>query len=366
MPEHYPDFPNHQLVLEYLRSYAQHFGLYEHITFNTSVEKVEPLDKLWDVTLNNGQVSQYRGVIIANGHHKKPKYPNFPGSFNGAILHSRDYKTPEQLSNKRVLIVGGGQSALDIVAESAVVAQETFHSTRRKFVCLKKYFLGKPTEQFLQELPGIKYLSTQTVLKLVSRLSPSLLKLEGIDVKKWGIPWGGEQEIIYPIVDDKIYQYYSHGRLKSKPNITELQGNKVLFEDNSLEDIDVIIYATGYHLSVPFLEKKFLNWEEQSIPNLFLYMFSPQYENLFTIGMVNPLGAHWTVYETQSELLSLYLKAKNKNMPQAREFDKIRLSFKPEDSHPFNAFKNPEKYPLIVDKMLYSKALNKYIKQLAN
>jgi cation diffusion facilitator CzcD-associated flavoprotein CzcO len=88
MPAHYPDYPNHTQVLEYLRSYARTFGLYELITFNTSVEKIEPAVNHWEVTLSNGQTRRYRGVIIANGHNWNPKYPAYAGHFDGLVLHS--------------------------------------------------------------------------------------------------------------------------------------------------------------------------------------------------------------------------------------------------------------------------------------
>jgi hypothetical protein len=367
MPEDYPDFPNHKLVLNYLRSYARHFSLYEHITFNISVEKIQPTGNFWDVHLNNGEIRQYRGVIIANGHHSQPKYPQFPGHFNGDILHSRDYKSCEQLSGRRVLVVGAGQSAIDIVMESAVAAQATFHSTRRKFIGLKKYFLGKPVEQLLQELSLNQYFPIQSIFRFAAKLLPSMLKLEGIDVKKSGIPWGGNQKTIYPIIGDKIYQYYVGGEVTVKPNIKELRGDTVLFEDGSEENIDTIIYATGYHLSFPFIEPKYLNWSpERPTPDLFLYIFNPYLDNLFVIGMVNPLGAHWTVYEDQGRLVTAYLKVKDKKLKTVQDFERRKMTFRSEDNSIFNGLNNFPKHPLIVDKIKYTRTLGEYIINLSN
>jgi hypothetical protein len=366
MPEDYPDFPNHNLVLNYLRSYARHFGLYEHITFNTSVAKVQPVGNFWEVILSNGEIRQYRGVIIANGHHSQPKYPQFPGHFDGVVLHSRDYYSSEQLSGRRVLVVGAGQSAIDIVMEAAVAAQTTFHSTRRKFICLKKYLLGKPVEQLLQELSLNQYFPIQSIFRFAAKLLPSMLKLEGIDVKKSGIPWGGNQKTIYPIIGDKIYQYYVDGEVTGKPNIKELRGDTVLFEDGSEESIDTIIYATGYHLSFPFIEQKYLNCSpDNPIPDLFLYIFNPYLDNLFVIGMVNPLGAHWTVYEEQSRLVTTYLKAKDKKLKAISDFERLKTTFQTEENSVFNGLNDFHNYPLILDKMKYTQTLNRYIQRLS-
>lgn len=363
MPDSYPDFPNHELVLEYLRSYAKHFKLYSDIQFNTLVERIEPIENYWNVTLKDGIVRQYRGVVVANGHHTKPKYPKFPGTFTGEILHSRDYREPQQLCNKRVLVVGSGQSAIDIAVESAIAAKATFHSTRRNFICLKKYFMGIPTEYLVQNLPVINNLSVQTILKVLGTVSPLALNMEGIDLEKWHIPFGSNGEIFHPIVGDKIYRYYADGDVVAKPEIKELLGDRVLFKDNTEESIDLIIYATGYHLSFPFIDKQLLNWQPGKLtPDLFLYIFHPHYDNLFFIGMVNPIGAHWTVHEEQSLLVANYIKARDKNSKVAQHFEQIKLKFKPEDNDTFNALRNSQKYPLIIDKKKYSKSLKKYIK----
>lgn len=140
MPAHYPDFPSHAQVWEYLRSYTKAFGLYDSIKFNTSVERIEKAGDCWDVTLSNNETRRYRGVIIANGHNWDPKYPTYSGHFDGVVLHSAQYKTPEVLRDKRVLVVGAGNSGCDIAVESAQNAARTFHSVRRGYYYVPKYF----------------------------------------------------------------------------------------------------------------------------------------------------------------------------------------------------------------------------------
>lgn len=365
MPEHYPDYPNHKLVLEYLHSYASHFDLYKHIEFDTLVKKVEKSGSFWDVTLNKGQIRRYRGVIIASGYYKYPKWPDFPGNFNGEILHSRDYKIPEQLSNRRVLVVGAGQSAIDIATESAVVAEKTFHSTRRGFVCLPKYFLGQPSEVLLQkEIPILDLIPIDTVVKVLSAISSALLKLQGVNYERCKIPeFDFSNGIFIPTIGQQIYRYYLHGDITHKPNIEKLAGDKVIFDDETEEYVDTIIYATGYQFSFPFIEKNLLNWSDREPhPNLYLHIFHPEYENIFVVGMVHPLGAHWLLYEYQSKLVSFYIKAKQKNSKQVKYFDKIKKNYRTNTDSKIKI--HNQSYSLVVDKLHYIRQIRKVLEKL--
>jgi cation diffusion facilitator CzcD-associated flavoprotein CzcO len=140
MPRYLPDYPHHTQVLAYLRDYAHHFGLYEYIQFNTSVEHVErTANGEWDITVQregqseNSETRRYKGLIIANGHLWDPRYPNNPGPFNGLSLHSKDYKTPDVLRDKRVLVVGAGNSGCEIAVEAIQHASRVFLSLRRGY-----------------------------------------------------------------------------------------------------------------------------------------------------------------------------------------------------------------------------------------
>ncbi|MGD9636876.1 MAG: flavin-containing monooxygenase, partial [Pirellulales bacterium] len=150
MPVYYPDHPDQDMVWRYLRSYAERFDLRRHIEFGTSVKWIAPAagdGGGWDVTLARGERRRYRGVVIANGHNWDPRWPSYAGEFAGAVLHSSQYKTPEVLVGKRVLVVGGGNSAYDLATESARYAAATFHSLRRGYALLPRFFRGRPVDE---------------------------------------------------------------------------------------------------------------------------------------------------------------------------------------------------------------------------
>ena len=152
MPADYPEYPSHVQAWEYLRSYTRHFRLDEVIELNRSVDWIEPAGVGWSVRLSGGEVRQYAGVVIASGHHSDPRIPELPGRFSGITLHSSEYKTPDVLRGRRVLVVGAGNSGCDIAVESAQNAAATFHSLRRGYHYLPKFLFGQPTDQCGEKL----------------------------------------------------------------------------------------------------------------------------------------------------------------------------------------------------------------------
>ena len=147
MPPGTPDFPHHEQVAAYFNAYVDHFGLRPLITFDTGVDHVVPKpDGGWEVALSTGEVRTYGFVIIATGHHNEPRLPDppFPGTFMGTEMHAHGYRDIAQLADKNVVVVGMGNSAMDIAVESSYVARHTYLSSRRGAYMIPKYILGRP------------------------------------------------------------------------------------------------------------------------------------------------------------------------------------------------------------------------------
>jgi thioredoxin reductase len=323
MPASYPDFPHHSFVLDYLERYAAHFNLLPHLEFGARVMRVEPDGDNWKVALAGGETRAYRGVLVATGKHEIPELPAFPGRFDGLIRHSRDYCDAASLRGLRVLVVGAGQSAIDLVAESAVVADRTFHSTRRGLFSMPRYLLGKPFEEHLQsDLP---------LHDLGVRLSLPLLKLLGKAPAGCHLPPVDFREgVIHPTVGREFFRFYQQGDVTVKPGIAELCGNAVRFTDGTTEEIDAIYCATGYRLDYPFIDRQFLNWPELSPrPDLYLYTFPPDSDSLVVLGMMQPLGAHWTAYDEQAQLVTAFLQLRERGGARLEEFRRRRRMERP-------------------------------------
>lgn len=328
MPKDYPDYPNHWQVHEYIKNYARHFGLYELITFNTSVERVEPITAgrdgatpLWQVTLSNGETRRYGGIIICNGHNWDPKWPNYPGHFDGLVLHSCQYKTPDVLADKRVLVVGAGNSGCDIAVESAQNAKITFHSTRRGYYYNPKYTFGKPSDQVNELL-----LRLHVPLILQRWIYSIILKLLIGLPQDYGLPKPDHKFFeTHPIVNQLIYYYVAQGDIKPKPDVQELRGDRVLFKDGSEEPIDVIIYATGFNITFPFIDKVHLNWQDGK-PRLYWHVFHPHYDNLFVIGLIQPDSGQWGLVDYQSQAVAKFICATQNNPVKADMMRRLKAT----------------------------------------
>jgi hypothetical protein len=323
MPASYPDFPHYSLALDYLESYAGHFKLLPHIELGARIVRAEPDGENWKVSLAGGETRVYRGLLIATGKHEIPELPAFPGRFDGPIHHSRDYCDAASLRGLRVLVVGAGQSAIDLVAESAVVADRTFHSTRRGLFSMPRYLLGKPFEEHLQsDLP---------LHDLGVRLSLPLLKLLGKAPAGCHLPPVDFREgVIHPTVGREFFRFYQQGDVTVKPGIADLCGKTVRFSDGTTEEIDVIYCATGYRLDYPFIDRQFLNWPELSPrPDLYLYTFPPDSDSLVVLGMMQPLGAHWTAYDEQAQLVTAFLQLRERGGARLEEFRRRRRMERP-------------------------------------
>ena len=356
MPDSYPDYPDHRLVLQYFRAYADHFGLSSKIRFNTKVKRVEPAGDRWRVTLEDGTSSEYAGVVIATGHDRMARIPEIPGEHTVEVLHSSRYKNPEQILNKRVLVVGAGQSAADLLCESAMNAERTYHSTRRGFFCMPKYLFGRPTDTFLQaRAPKImRRFAFNTLFRYLLRRSRS----QGLPIP------GIKKSLVIPVMGDQLHHYYTHGDIIHKGDLVKLSGNRAVFDDGSEAEVDVVFLATGFSPSYDFIDPEHLNWAQGATkPALFLHIFPPRAENLYVVGMVRPIGSHWDAYEYQGRLVAAYILAKKNKPARAERFDRVRQKRQP-DLQAGLKFYNAEEYPLVVEKQEYVKQVRRQIRSL--
>ncbi|HEX4149621.1 MAG TPA: NAD(P)-binding domain-containing protein [Pirellulales bacterium] len=321
----YPDFPmpdedaeylHHSRVLAYLRAYARHFGLYERIQFNTAIERVEPDGDQWLVTLAGGQQRRYRGVVIANGHNWDPRLPNYPGKFAGQILHSSQYKSADVLRGRRVLVVGAGNSGCDIAVEAAQNAERTLHSLRRGYHFLPKFVGGKPAD-----VVGERMLRWRLPLALRRTVARVLMRLLVGPPTRFGLPRPDHRLFeTHPIINSQLPYYVGHGDITIKPDVAELAGDCVRFVDGSQERVDVIVYATGYQISFPFLDSRHLNWRDGR-PQLYLNIFHPQHETLLFCGLIQPDSGQFGLVDYQAQLMARVITARERGTAAARRFN---------------------------------------------
>jgi cation diffusion facilitator CzcD-associated flavoprotein CzcO len=358
MPKDYPPFPSQQQVWAYLRSYAEHFQLYPHIEFNTSVTKIAPAGDLWDITLATGEIRRYRGVVIANGHNWDPKWPQYPGEFHGTILHSSQYKTPEALVDKRVLVVGAGNSGCDIAVESAQFAARTLHSMRRGYHFLPKFLHGKPIDVCNERL--LRWRLPLAVRRFISYWA---VRFALGTPQMYGLPQPDHRLFeTHPIINSQMLYQVGHGRITPKPEIAELCGDGVRFVDGTHEAVDVIVYATGFNITFPFCDAEHLNWHDRR-PDLYLHVFHPQRDNLFVAGLIQPDSGQWGIVDCQAQLIASYLQSIDEQKPQADWFRKLKRSATEPVEHGIR-YVDSTRHLLEVEHFSYRRTLEKLVRKL--
>ncbi len=298
MPSSYPDFPRHSQMLDYLESYVDHFGFRRRIAFRSQVEHVRPTgDGSYHVTVRDLEndtksTEHYCAVLVATGHHWKPNVPSFPGSFSGTEMHSHAYRTPDVAAGKRVLIVGVGNSACDIVCEVSGVAARTYLSTRRGAHVIPKRLLGRPTDLWLSPLSSrLPRLLQRALFRVLIYLTQGRQKRYGFPTPEYGL------DSAHPTVSTDLLPLVKRGLILPKPDVEKLLGRAVRFVGGTVEEVDLIIYATGYLTSFPFLD--FIEPRDNYLP-LYRHVVHPDHPNLYFLGLVQPLGAIPPLSEAQA------------------------------------------------------------------
>ena len=311
MPSSYPDFPHHTHIKEYFNDYVDHFGLREHISFETGVEQAtRRADGVWEVTIERGEgegegeVREYDALLVANGHHWDARWPEpaFPGAdtFGGTQLHAHSYVDNSIFAGKDVVVLGMGNSAMDIAVESSYVAANTYLAARKGAWIIPKYVFGKPVDQ-LPNNPRVPFAIRQ-------RMIHQTIKTITGSPERYGLPKPDHKfGEAHPTVSGRILDRIAHGTIEPKPNIDSLAGDTVRFVDGSEVQADVVVYCTGYKITFPFFEEDFLAAPDNHI-ELFRRVFHPEIGGLFFIGLLQPLGAIMPLAEAQAAWVGDYLR----------------------------------------------------------
>jgi hypothetical protein len=307
-PEGTPDYPGHRHLAAYFQSYARHFGLYPHIRFRTLVERCTlDADGRWQVTTRPSNSEEgpttetFDKLVVANGHHWKPRWPDYPGTFTGKYLHSHDFKRASAFAGERVLVIGGGNSACDVAVETSRVSARTDLSWRRGYRIVPKFLFGYPSDHLHQ------------TIRRYSGIIPTPVRMKGLQAlldlingpnRMYGLPEPDHTfGATHPTVNSELLYFIRHGDVRPRPDIARLDGDTVHFVDGSSDSYDTIIACTGFWISHPFFDTQFLDYRHGPVP-LYLKMIHPTLDNLAFVGLFQPLGCIWPGAELQAKILA--------------------------------------------------------------
>ncbi|XP_077441050.1 flavin-containing monooxygenase 5-like isoform X2 [Vanacampus margaritifer] len=264
-PAHFPNNMHHSEVLLYLRLYARSFGLLQHIRFQTTVVGVRQTPDFaatgrWEVETEHcdgrRECHVFDAVMVCTGHYTTPHLPlsDFPGieSFEGKYFHTWEYRNPEGLQGKRVVVVGMGNSGGDIAVDISRVAEKVYLSTRSGAWVLSRVGLGG----LPQDLFGNSRMDALKMKLFPSRVNQMMEKElnRAFDHQLYGIRPKHTYVSQVPVVNDDLPARIISGRVQIKPNLKRFTASDAIFDDGSvIHEVDVVVFATGYGSSFPFL-----------------------------------------------------------------------------------------------------------------
>ncbi|HYE99732.1 MAG TPA: NAD(P)-binding domain-containing protein [Planctomycetota bacterium] len=235
-----PVYPTKEDVARYLRDYADAFGLRSHFRFGAEVTRVRPA---WEV-----DGTPYDAVLVCTGHHSEPLWPELPGRFDGLKIHARDYRSPDVFAGKRVVVIGIGNSAVDIATAAAGRASSVVLAVRRGAHVLPKMLLGRPADAWAKTFRWLPRAVQSAGLQAFLRLRQGRMSDVGLPEPAHALHQA------HPTLSDELLPLLREGRLRAKPAVVELLGDRVRFADGRVEPADVLVCATGYRPSFPFLD----------------------------------------------------------------------------------------------------------------
>ena len=312
MPASYADYPPREDILAYLRSFADAYGLTARIEFGQEVVSVEPTsDGTWSVTRASGVRTEHRDVVVCSGAQWHPNQPKLPGTFTGEIRHSITYRSAAELRGKRVLIVGAGNSGVDIACDAATNALAATISMRRGYWIIPKHLFGKPVDVIGESGPHLP-------ARLESWIFGRLLRLFEGDLQAAGLLKPDHRLLeSHPIVNSQMLHHLRHGDLGAKPDIVGTEGSTVRFADGTEADYDLIILATGYEQRVPFAQDFF---GDSHHPDLYLSAFSRQHPGLYAVGFLETNSGAYQMFDLQGQLIASYINERDQDTASSRRF----------------------------------------------
>ncbi|XP_021538312.1 dimethylaniline monooxygenase [N-oxide-forming] 4 isoform X1 [Neomonachus schauinslandi] len=328
--EDYPNFMNQGKFWDYLKEFAEHFDLLKYIRFRTMVCSITKRPDFsetgqWDVvteTEGKQERAVFDAVMVCTGHYLNPRLPleSFPGihKFKGQILHSQEYKSPEGFQGKRVLVIGLGNTAGDVAVELSRTAAQVLLSTRTgAWVLHRSSVGGYPLTMVI----------TRRYLNFIAQVLPSCV-LNWIQERELNKRFNHENYGLSItkgkkskfIVNDELPTCILCGTVTMKTSLKEFTETSALFEDGTVEEnIDIVIFATGYTFSFPFLEEPL---KSLCTKKIFLYkqVFPSNLERttLAIIGLVSLKGSILASAELQARWATRVFKGLCKIPPSQK------------------------------------------------
>ena len=246
-PRDYPKYVPREKVVEYLSTYAAHFGIAPH--FGEEAIQVHKSGRQWVTVSRSGLQWTSDFIVVATGANQVPNLPELPGlrEFAGRCMHSAAYRSAAELTGQRVLVVGMGNTGAEIALDLAEHETRVAISIRSPVNVVYRDVAGRPTQltsMALSRLPE----------KLGDAVALALRNLTVGKLERYGIPTSDVSPLRQlrvegrtPVIDVGTLAMIRKGRIEVRPGIERFTPEGVRFADGTFELYDVVILATGFH-----------------------------------------------------------------------------------------------------------------------
>ncbi|MET0188586.1 MAG: FAD-dependent oxidoreductase [Pseudonocardia sediminis] len=363
-PERVGLFPSHSDVAEYLGSFADTYDIRRRIRFRTRVTSVEPeaggSGRWWVEHEDAGDTATaerqlFDAVVVASGHQGVPSHPGWAKDFTGRYLHSHDYREPEPFRGERVLVVGVGNSGLDVAADVAPDAGRTLSAARSPVLIMPRMVLGVPTARVLGAVskPWMPWPVQRTIMRAISRVFHGRME-------QWGMRTPVTRT--HPASNATFMAHVSYRRITMKPGVASVQGTTVRFDDGSTEEVDTIIAATGYEIDLPFLSDAVSPVTERRL-DAYQRVVHPDRPGLYFVGFFNVSGgANISMMDTQSAWVAALVGGRS-GLPTP---SRMRADVRRERARNQRRFPGSPRYGLELEPARYKKRIAKEIERGGN
>jgi len=319
MPDHYPDYPSNKQIFEYIKSFAEHYDLLEHIQFESKISDVskglsDEGEGQWQVSGQDAQGRDFsdtaRWLVCASGTNWVKSQPTLKGqdTFSGELMHAVDYQDAASLKGQRVLVVGAGNSGVDIACDAAFNADEAYISLRRGYHFVPKHIFGMPADVFGAQ-------SDWMPMRLSQLVFGGLLRLINGDLTRLGLQKPDHRVLSsHPILNSQLLHYLQHGDIQAMDDIDRLDGNTVYFKNGRSVDVDKIILATGYDWKLPYLSDELFEWKSNR-PQTFMKVFNRKHPNLFINGYIETNGGAYKLFDDMAYLIARTIETQRNGDP---------------------------------------------------
>ncbi|XP_070532034.1 dimethylaniline monooxygenase [N-oxide-forming] 2-like [Ptychodera flava] len=323
LPKETPVFPPRQRIHQYLKDYADHFGLEKYIRYNCNVVQVVPATDhassgKWNVHFQDGRgqdggkIETFDGVIVCSGGFGDIYVPQISGieDYEGLTMHSNQYREPSPFEGKRVVVVGAAFTAGELACELGRHYCKVYLSMRNGTNVMPR--LAKNGLPFF--LSGVNRANLTFLSHTGKRIFEEHKKCRTPDNELYGLAAKknrGQPESI--MSNDEIQDCIAAGQVEIIDEIVNFTKTGVVLADGrTVSDVDVVIFATGYLIQYKMLDQKLI-FDDSGYLNLYKYILPVELEHptLTIVGVLSTfIPSTWNTFELQGRWSARLLSGK--------------------------------------------------------